>query len=125
MITIDYKSGISICEQIINSIIKLKVLNVLKADDPLPSIRGLSSQLAVNPNTVKKAYGIMESSGIIYSVRGKGHFLAEDETITQAFKKKASNEFLKAVKSALQLGLNKQELIAIIDNEIKNGGNKP
>ena len=84
MFQLDFKSGVPICDQIVNGFIKLKALGVLKGGDQLPSVRALASKFSVNPNTVQKSYAILENSGIIYSVKGKGSFMSDDETAANA-----------------------------------------
>ena len=49
----------------------------LAPDEQLPSVRELSVSLTVNPNTVQRAYKTLETEGVIYSVRGKGNFVAK------------------------------------------------
>lgn len=117
MFQIDYRSSVSICEQIVNNVIRLKTLGVLKSDTKLPSVRGLASKLSVNPNTVLKAYSILEANGIICSVKGKGTFICDDESADSAIKENAKAEFLSAVKSAFDLGLDADELIKIIKQQ--------
>ena len=81
MFSLDSRSGKPIYEQLYNKIFELSVSGVIKADEKLPAVRQLAKELGVNPNTVQKAYLILESRGITYSVLGKGIFLAEnDET---------------------------------------------
>lgn len=117
MIQIDYKSGQSICDQVVNGFIRLKVLGVLKENDQLPSVRALASQLAVNPNTVQKAYALLEEKGIIYSVKGKGSFLSGDERAHDAVHEKATAEFLAAVRTAQSMGLSLSELKTLLEKE--------
>ncbi len=117
MFQIDYRSGVSICDQIVNNIIRLKTLGVLSSGTQLPSVRALASKLSVNPNTVLKAYSLLESSGIICSVKGKGTFISDDAVADNAIKENAKKEFLSSVKSALNKGLKKDELIKIINEE--------
>ena len=122
MLQLDYKSGVPICDQIVNGFIRLKALGVLKGGDQLPSVRALASRLAVNPNTVQKAYAMLESSGIIYSVKGKGSFLSDDDQAHNAVKQSAKNAFRSAVLAARELGLEPTELKNIIDEVSKEGG---
>ena len=78
MVVIDYKSRLPFYEQLVESI-KAQVLSgVLAGDDPLPSVRQLSSELGINPNTVQKAYATLEQRGIIYTIPGKGNFIRPD-----------------------------------------------
>ncbi len=115
MFQLDLKSGVPICDQIVNGFIRLKALGVLNADEQLPSVRMLASQFSVNPNTIQKAYAILESNGIIYSVKGKGSFVSGDKRAETAILENAKKEFLKAVRSALELGLTENELKEIIE----------
>ncbi len=115
MFQLDLKSGVPICDQIVNGFIRLKALGVLNADEQLPSVRMLASQFSVNPNTIQKAYAILESNGIIYSVKGKGSFVSGDKRAANAVLDNAKKEFSKAVRSAFELGLTEKELKEIIE----------
>ena len=88
MFQLDLKSGLSICDQIVNGFIRLKAIGVLKSGYRLPSVRALASKFSVNPNTIQKAYGILESKNIIYSVKGKGSFISDDSESVAAIKKR-------------------------------------
>ncbi len=125
MFQLDFKSGVPICDQIVNGFIKLKALGVLKGGDQLPSVRALASKFSVNPNTVQKSYAILESSGIIYSVKGKGSFISDDETAANAVLDSAKREFIAAVKNAADLGLGTEEMINLIkQNSTAKEGDK-
>lgn len=114
MIQLDYKSGVAICDQIVNGVIRLKATGVLPAGSQLPSVRALALQLSVNPNTIQKAYAILESKGIICSVKGKGSFISEDTAGDEAVRQKARDNFTDAVRKARELGLSNEDLIAIV-----------
>ncbi len=77
MIKLDYKNDKPLHEQITHGIKELIINGVLTKDDQLPSVRDLSVELTVNPNTVQRAYKTLEADGIIYSIRGKGNFVCE------------------------------------------------
>ena len=126
MFQLDFKSGVPICDQIVNGFIKLKALGVLKGGDQLPSVRALASKFSVNPNTVQKSYAILENSGIIYSVKGKGSFMSDDETAAKAVLKSARLEFMAAVRHANDLGLDVDEMINLIkqNSTTKEDGDK-
>ena len=126
MFQLDFKSGVPICDQIVNGFIKLKALGVLKGGDQLPSVRALASKFSVNPNTVQKSYAILESNGIIYSVKGKGSFMSDDETAANAVLDSAKREFIAAVKNAADLGLGTEEMINLIkqNSTAKEDGDK-
>lgn len=124
MFQLDFKSGVPICDQIVNGFIKLKALGVLKGGDQLPSVRALASKFSVNPNTVQKSYAILEANGIIYSVKGKGSFVSDDENAAKAVLQSAKQEFVLAVKHAADLGLAYEQMITIIKENIAESEGK-
>lgn len=114
MISIDYRSGEPIYDQIVGGILKLRAVGALRAGDKLPSVRALALEIGINPNTVQKAYGILETHGVIYSVAGKGSFLSGQDDAMDLLKQTATAEFSQAVKRAKLAGLSQDELIAVI-----------
>ena len=121
MFQLDLKSGVPICDQIVNGFIKLKAIGVLSSGDKLPSVRALALKFSINPNTVQKAYALLESGGIIYSVKGKGSFISDDEGAARAVIAKAKKDFGAAVKAAKELGLDLNALTQIINSIYKEG----
>ncbi len=115
MLQLDYKSGIPIYDQLVNGIIRLKMWGVLKPHEALPSVRYLAQKLSINPNTVQRAYKMLEERGVTYSAPGKGSFIAADEDSSTAIKQMAAAQFKKAVTDASLMGLSSAELKAIID----------
>ena len=67
-----------IYEQIIQQAERLIASGVWKPDDQIPSVRTMSQELSINPNTLQKAYAELERSGISYSVPGNGRFVSRD-----------------------------------------------
>ncbi len=116
MIQIDWKSGVPAYDQIVNGISRLAVLGVLPEGTKLPSVRSFAVKLGVNPNTVQKAYLILEGKGIIYSVAGKGSFISANDNAKEELKRGAKNALTKAVETAKNAGLTKEEIIEIINN---------
>lgn len=117
MISIDYRSGEPIYDQIVSGILKLRAVGALRAGDKLPSVRALALDIGINPNTVQKAYAILESHGVIYSVAGKGSFLSGEDNAMEMMKQAARTEFSQAVNRAKLAGLSQEELIAMIHRE--------
>lgn len=76
MFYIDFRNPKPIYEQLVDSIEKLALKNILKADEQLPSVRQLAVELSINPNTIQRAYTTLESKGITYSVKGRGSFIS-------------------------------------------------
>lgn len=118
MYDIDLQSRTPLYEQIYKKIIELILKKELKPDDQLPSVRALAKELGVNPNTISKAYLQLENDKIIYSLAGRGSFVAKPNT--DKIKEKALENFDIAVTEAINIGLDKDELIKRI-NGIKEG----
>ena len=78
MFRINQRSAQPIYEQILENVETLIISGVLLKDEQLPSVRSVARDLAVNPNTIQKAYGLLEERGIIYSRPGRGSFVAVD-----------------------------------------------
>lgn len=81
MILIDYKDRRPLYEQIEEKLSDLMVRGVLAQDSQLPSVRSLATELSINPNTIQRAYAELERQGYIYSVKGRGSFVAENHQI--------------------------------------------
>ncbi len=120
MLQLDFKSGTPIYDQIVLKVIKLKMLGALKAGDALPSVRALASKLGINPNTVMRAYAILEEKGVIYSVTGKGSFIS-GESDKSYLNDIVLKDFIKAVKDAKQMGKTAEELKNEIDRLFLEG----
>ena len=78
MFQIDPLSRIPVYEQIVMQAEQLVAREIVKPGDALPSVRSLSIQLSINPNTIQKAYTELDRRGLIVSVAGKGCFIRED-----------------------------------------------
>lgn len=105
MITIDYKDRRPIYEQIVSSIEELAVRGVLEPDSQLPSVRQLAVELSINPNTIQRAYSQLEKTGVIYSVKGKGNFVAADpKRLREEKMEQILQEMEKLLRQALALG---------------------
>lgn len=103
-------SGEAIYLQLKEEIIRLACIGVLRPDDQLPSVRQLARELGINPNTVSKAYQELENGKIIYSLPGKGSFIATDIFSLSEIRESAFLDFTKAVRRAKQLLIRKEEL---------------
>ena len=76
MIQLNYRDSRPIYEQVRDALRKLVVSGALAPGDKLPSVRQLAASLAINPNTIQRAYEVLEQEGYVYSVPGKGSFAA-------------------------------------------------
>ncbi len=114
MIALNYRDSRPIYEQIKESIRKLILSGAMSAGERLPSVRELASDLAINPNTIQRAYRELESEGFIYSIAGKGSFAADWSDISTAQKDACMEKFAAAAKELLLLGVSADELSAAV-----------
>ncbi len=121
MFQVDFASRMPIYEQIVNNIIKLVSAGVINAGDKLPPVRILATQIGINPNTVAKAYRILEGEGYICSAVGKGSFVT-DKLEKSSKKLMAVDEFKKASENAHLFGVDKESLIDILNAIYEGGG---
>ena len=111
-ILINYTSRTPIYEQIISEVEKLVTLNILKPDEQIPSIRELAQKLSINPNTVKKAYDILEQKGIITSKSTKGTYITSNvENAKKGKINEVYNRLLSNIQELENYGLSKEEII--------------
>ena len=83
MIVIDYQDRRPIYEQIVERFQILILKGVLEQDEQMPSVRKLAVELSINPNTIQKAYSILEQQGYIYPVKGRGNFVSGKGSLIQ------------------------------------------
>ena len=116
MFTINYQSREPIYEQLYNNVIRLIGMGILSPHEKLPTVRALAQQLGINPNTVSKSYQMLEQSGYIYSTVGKGSFVTGSSEIMNSRQEEAKNNVTKAVKSASDVGIPKEDVNKIVDD---------
>ena len=118
MISLNYRDSRPIYEQIRDGLRKLIVTGALSADEKLPSVRALAAQLAINPNTIQRAYNELEGEGYIYSVPGKGSFAARRARGRPPPDSARRAELLTQVRELLSelryLGVSQQELLNLV-----------
>ena len=96
MIAINYRDPRPIYEQIQAELRRLMLTGALPPGSRLPSVRELAGQLAINPNTIQRAYRELELDGYILSVAGKGSFVAQIDQLAEQQKKQAVAAFCTA-----------------------------
>lgn len=125
MLQIDYRSGESLYAQIKENFKRLILSKSLKEDEMLPSVRTLASTLAINVNTVQRAYRELEQEGYIYSVPGKGNFVArEDNLIKQKGIDEVRNKVSELIDKAKYLGISKENFIDLVSEQYEGGDRK-
>ena len=115
MIQLNYRDAKPIYEQIKEGLRKLVVTGALSVGEKLPSVRELASQLAINPNTIQRAYRELENEGYIYTLVGKGTFVAENGNLDNTREKELLQEFDELVTELLYLKVPKEKLKERID----------
>ncbi len=78
MIVLDYRDKRPIYEQVVERLERLVVNGVLETGEKMPSVRNLAMELSVNPNTIQRAYAQLEQEGYLYTVSGRGSFVAPE-----------------------------------------------
>jgi len=76
MIVLDYRDSRPLYQQVKDSLRRMMLTGLLEPDEKLPSVRSLATQLAINPNTIQRAYAELEAEGYIYSVAGRASFVS-------------------------------------------------
>ena len=122
MITIDLQSRVPIYLQLENRISELILLGELHQDEQLPSVRALAKELGINPNTIQKAYQELEAKGVIYSVGGRGNFIASPEDLSAAKRTESVRELERAVEAAHTAGVAEAEVHGVVDAVYGRGG---
>lgn len=117
MISINYRDPRPIYEQIQSELRRLMLTGALPPGSSLPSVRELAGQLAINPNTIQRAYRELEADGYILSVAGKGSFVAQVDQIAEQQKKQAVGAFLAAAQRLRALGLTQAQLTQLLTQE--------
>jgi GntR family transcriptional regulator len=91
----------------------------LKANDKLPSVREMATNLKVNPNTLQRAYQELERLGIVYTQRGMGTFVGEKENMIDDLKQEMAKEVMDSfILRMKRLGFTEQEIIESISKNI-------
>ncbi|MBR0413487.1 MAG: GntR family transcriptional regulator [Clostridia bacterium] len=108
-------------EQLEQLITKYVCLGVLEPHERLPSVRAMAGELGINPNTVAKTYKLLETKGILYTVAGKGAFIADNENAKAAFARKCLADFDAAVAKAKTAGIAEDALIEALHITYEGG----
>ncbi|MCI9045803.1 MAG: GntR family transcriptional regulator [Hungatella sp.] len=122
MIILDYRDRRPIYEQIVERFQELMMSSVLEKDAQLPSVRSLAMDLSINPNTIQRAYAELERKGYIYSVKGKGNFVADNRSLKDSRKEAVLKKQEETAMEAMGLGVEGAMLKRVIDEIYEKGG---
>ena len=120
MIVLDLKDARPLYEQIVERFKHLILCGALPEDEKLPSVRNLAMELSINPNTIQKAYGELEREGFIYSVKGRGNFVAASSSLKEAKKEDIKTQILALVKEGETIGLTREEIVKLLQDSSKS-----
>lgn len=120
MLILNYRDARPIYQQIKDGLRKLILTGAIAQDEKLPSVRSLAMELAINPNTIQRAYAELESEGVIYSVAGKGSFAAPQNEAAAVRKEELFTALATLAAELRDLGASEEEILA----RIKGGEKK-
>ncbi len=116
MLNLDYRDARPIYEQVKDGLRRLMVTGVIREGEKLPSVRTMAETLAINPNTIQRAYEALEAEGYVYSVPGKGSFAAPNTGVDEGRKNDLLQTFDQTAGELLFLGVSAQALWARIQS---------
>ena len=122
MLNLDYRDARPIYEQVKDGLRRLMVTGVIQEGEKLPSVRTMAGTLAINPNTIQRAYEALEAEGYVYSVPGKGSFAAPNTGVDEGRKQELLQTFDQTAGELLFLGVGGEALWARI--QALEGGNE-
>lgn len=116
MYQIDVMSRIPVYEQIVEQTEKFILAGILRAGDKIPSVRSMSVELSVNPNTIQKAVAELDRRGLIFSVPGKGSFVSEKakDALTMA-KRSSLGKIRDELREMKMAGISRYEIIDVVE----------
>ena len=124
MLFLDYQDRRPIYEQIVEKFRMLILSGAVEPSSKMPSVRQLAVELSINPNTIQRAYAELEQRGYIYSVKGKGSFVAEGSRLRSGRKKAWEASFDRAVKDGIQIGISPGEMTERLERMLNLEKNK-
>lgn len=110
VILLDYRDKRPIYEQVVEKLERLIVGGALETDTKMPSVRSLAMELSVNPNTIQRAYAQLEQEGYLYTISGKGSFVAPAEQWQEGKWNKLLSEWRELTIHAKEAGISHELL---------------
>lgn len=115
MILLDYRDKRPIYEQVVEKLEYLIAGGALAENEKMPSVRSLGMELTVNPNTVQRAYNQLEQEGYLYTVAGRGSFVAPEKEWREGRMKKLLEEWTLTTRKTMEAGIPKERLAQELD----------
>ena len=117
MVHLDYRDARPLYSQIIDGFREQIAAGILTPGEKLPSVRDLAAELAINPNTIQRAYRQLELEGWIVSMQGKGNFVSGELSIRQQEADRLLAEFDKLISQLNRCGIDRRTLIERLKKE--------
>jgi len=115
LFSINYRDPRPIYEQITDELRRMLLTGLIAPGEKLPSVRELAQQLAINPNTIQRAYRALEQAGYIDSAPGKGNFAALRPPADAARRAELVEQLRKSARALRELGLTDAEIAACLN----------
>lgn len=122
MIILDMSDKRPLYEQILSRFKEMIEKGILAKDEQMPSVRALSMDLSINPNTIQRAYTELEREGYIYSVKGRGSFVADISNLMPKRVEEFYEELNILIEKSTTYGIARREIIRYIEEFDKRGG---
>jgi GntR family transcriptional regulator len=119
MILLDYRDKRPIYEQVVDKLERLIVGGGLEANYKMPSVRSLALELSVNPNTIQRAYAQLEQDGYIYTVSGRGSFVAHECEWRSGKVAEVTKELEEVMQRAKEAGMDRETARQVLDKIFK------
>ena len=117
MIILDYRDTRPLYEQIVDKFQMLILSGALEPNSRMPSVRSLAVELSNNPNTIQRAYSELERNGFLYTVKGKGNYVAYSDSLKDVRKQEILEKLRDLKKEALSMGMTVKELTEFLEQE--------
>ncbi len=114
MLSLNYRDARPLYRQIKDSLRHMILTGALAPDEKLPSVRSLATSLAINPNTIQRAYGELESEGFLYTVPGRGSFACPGDDAVALRRREVFAALEELVRELACLGLSREEVASYI-----------
>lgn len=113
MLNLDYRDARPIYEQVKEGLRRLMVSGAIREGEKLPSLRSMASSLAINPNTIQRAYAELEAEGYIYSVTGRGSFVSAGDGEHLRRIAELTGRLVPLLEELKSLGYTREQLLAL------------
>ena len=110
----EFQDHLPIYAQLMDTLKRRIITGRYLPGEKLPSVRALATQLAINPNTIQRAYNELEAEGYIYSVAGKGSFVSGTADADAARRETLKEDLRKLVGELRYLGVTHEDAMTLI-----------